>query len=109
MKIRAVLGSLWLVAAIIPFIGFIAFIWIGIRAKEREWVKAGGIYFLFCFLLPIGGAAAAAAGLLQNPTLTGTLLCAAILATLCSWIHALALRRPYLEKRAEIKAREQHA
>ncbi|MDR0434729.1 MAG: hypothetical protein LBH21_06665, partial [Gracilibacteraceae bacterium] len=67
------------------------------------WLKVGGLYCLFCFILTLATVGATAAGALQNPTVESMLLSAALVATLCSWIHALSLRRPYLDKMARIK------
>ncbi|MDR1320910.1 MAG: hypothetical protein LBK56_05735 [Gracilibacteraceae bacterium] len=101
MNFRDIIGSLWIIVAFIPIIGFIGFIWIGIKAREREWLKIGVIYSLLCFLLPFGTATLNLIGVLQSSTVTGAFLGTAIVSTLCSYIHALALRQPYLDKMAE--------
>lgn len=43
--------SLWILIAILPFIGGLAFIWIGLRVNEKKWKIEGIIYMIPFFLM----------------------------------------------------------
>ncbi|HOA35199.1 MAG TPA: hypothetical protein PKV91_05765 [Bacillota bacterium] len=92
-----ILQSLWLIFVFIPFLNWIAFLYIGIRARHKPWLAWAASYFapvLFVFIVSS-----------LNPEETTTLNLIAIILFIGGQIgsiaHAFAVFREYLNKLAE--------
>jgi len=94
-------NSLWMLWAITLFCGFISFLWIGPRAKQMKWTLFGFLYLVVGF----GSFVVSTDEGLQQ-VLSGTIIelltwVWLITAIICL-IHALSIRKDYLDKRWQI-------
>jgi hypothetical protein len=102
-KIKEILLSWWLLLALVPLCGFLAFLWIGISGHKREWLKLSALYFLFCTVLPAVSAILVMLKIIEAATIGSILMASCGVALFISWLHALALRRPYLDSLRELR------
>ncbi len=79
---------LWIVPALVSF-GWLTFLYFGVKANERRWLIAGGVY-----LLPLIAAFAVSE---DDPALDVALI-VYFLAALAAIIHLVAVRPRYLER-----------
>jgi DNA uptake protein ComE-like DNA-binding protein len=89
-------NSLWLILVFIILINWIAFFWIGLRAKQRKWVLFGCLYIVLCVVVPM---TSVQEGIKENQMLSDSLMSAYLISWLISIIHAFLSRREYLIRR----------
>ena len=95
-------NSLWMVWPFIPLCNFLAFLWIGFRAKAAKWVLAGVVYFVAgasCMAELVGG--------VNWLSLTGwvkvaLLVAALVLLYFVGILHAFLCRAEYLRRYAAV-------
>ena len=101
-------NSLWLLWALTLFFGFISFLWVGPRAKQMKWTLSGFAYLLIGFGSFMVATDEGLQQILSEAVinlLTWTWFATAII---CA-IHALIIRKDYLNRRWEIVSAQQFA
>jgi len=97
-----IVNSLWVIILFTLLLCFIAFFYIGIRAKQRKWLLFGCMYMALCFVVPMFGT-------LEGIRDTSFREISAIFC-LISWIacifHGFISRREYLTRRDLILANQ---
>ena len=96
--------SLWILWTLVPTLGFIAFFWIGYRARHRTWLILSALYFVFfCLLLWIAAATIHTKQHDTASTLLGLYLIGSVIVTL---VHAVLVRPDYLLRLQALKGLE---
>jgi len=99
-------NSFWLLWVLTLFFGFISFLWIGPRAKQMKWTLSGFAYLLIGFGSFL---VATDEGLQQilSETVMNFLTWVWFITGIVCLIHALVIRKDYLNRRWEIISAQQ--
>lgn len=95
-------NSLWLIWTFVMLFNWIAFFWIGGRAKQRKWILFGCLYLVLCFVVPFF----AVEVFKDNEIMENIFFGAFFIAWIASIIHAFLSRKEYLIRREAIVANQ---
>jgi len=82
---------------------WVAFFWIGARAKQRKWILFGCMYLVLCFVLPLVGVTDG----VKDTVLEDTFIYIYMAAWVASVVHAFLSRKEYLIRREAIVANQE--